>query len=527
LSERYKVLGAIVALREFTVEDIANRTGVKQNTVSTILARERPLLEKIADEKTGRRGGKRKRYRIKPDSAKTLYSELTELYRNLPAPEVTETERDVQSESKSPSSVPLGLLAAEDTLLARYTEAEDHEEKQRLLRLAKLDFRKGLSESRRLLAANPGEETRIAIEGSVGRITALQKIFELDLLARSSLADSQAEVSVETLRERLSELSNSVSEAIKDLNPALASVRRFPVSKPRQSESLLSPQHESYTAAQSLLDRASLETDAKEKSALLEQASKALEVVWQDYEGRDAPLITIGFIRYEQGRLGFLRQDYKNARMFFRSAREIFSTSEKHSDEITKVDQHLAVLSVQEFRANQPGAPAQMEIGTTLAALEGIDSRSQANYPLIRFFKDLLTKTVSRFAMTETLLKQQIRALNQQIHELKLKLERATAPDPTQTPWGRSPAPQYGATREITYQPIGYGNVAAAAAAASPAHAHVRGALTHESRGLMFEALELSHSVDLSGQKALSCSRFDEIRPNRGNYDLFMTITDI
>src|SRR5262245_34848718 len=129
MKERYKVLGAIVALREFTVEDIANKTGVKQNTVSTILARERGFLEKIADEKTGRRGGPRKRYRIKPEFAESLHSELKEL-------DALATMRPLQTEPKSPS-VPLGLLAAEDTLLFRYTNADDREEKQRLLRLAK------------------------------------------------------------------------------------------------------------------------------------------------------------------------------------------------------------------------------------------------------------------------------------------------------------------------------------------------------------------------------------------------------
>jgi hypothetical protein len=362
LKERYKVLAAILALEDFTIEDIANKTGVKQNTVSTILARERGSLEKIADEKTGRRGGARKRYRVRPESSEGLHAELREL-------DGLATLRPLQTERKSPA-VPLGLLAAEETLLLRYANAEDPEEKLRLIRLAKLDYKKGLSESRRLLEEDPGEETRNAIEGSLHRVTTLQKIFDLDLLARSSLTDSDVEVSAESLRKRLSELSTGISEVINGLHPVLASARQFPTSRQRQAESSLSPQHVSFTTAKSLLDMASLETDAKEKSALLDQASNALDVVWQDYEDRDTPLITLGFIRYEQGRLQFLLQNYENAQMLFNSAREVFATSDKYLDEVIKVDQHLAVISVSVFRLTQPDAPAQIEIESTIDALE-------------------------------------------------------------------------------------------------------------------------------------------------------------
>src|SRR5262249_19097246 len=159
-----------------------------------------------------------------------------------------------------------------------------------------------------------------------------------DQLAHSPLPG----VSVEALRNRLAELRNGVSEAIYGLSPLLASVR-FPTSKLRQSESPLIPPDESYMDARSLLDRASLVPDPREKSVLLEQAGRALDVVWNDYQSRDTPLITIAFIRYEQGRLRFWLQDYENARMLFTGAREIFGTSENYFDEVAKIDQHLAV----------------------------------------------------------------------------------------------------------------------------------------------------------------------------------------
>jgi hypothetical protein len=491
MKERYKVLAAITALREFTVEDIANRTGVKQNTVSTILARDRGLLEKIADEKTGRRGGKRKRYRIKPESAESLNSELAELYTDLPAP-----------------PVPLGLLAAEDTLLVRYPNGKNPQEKQRLLKLAKLDYQKGLSESRRLLEANPKEETRTAVESSLYRVKALQKFFELDLLAHSLAADHNEEVSAETLKKSLTELSNGVSEAITDLNPVLASVRHFPTSKLRKSESSLISQNESYTTATALLDQASLESDPKEKSALLEQASKTLEFVWEHYEARDTPLMTLAFIRYEQGRLKFLRQDYENAQRLFEGAREVFATSEKYSDEVTKIDQHLAVLAVEKFRLTQPDAPAEIEIQTTFAALEGIDSRSQANYPLIKFLQNQLKKTITRFSASE-------RVLRRELDEARRKFQPARIPQESSRQ--QIPSMQNGAG--FVFVPMEHDRYRVATTR--------RVEISHEHRCFTPEAMELKRSVDLGAQNMLGCSSFDEKGPNRTTYDLPPLLFDV
>lgn len=507
MKERYKVLAAIIALADFTVDDIAGATGVKPNTVSTILARERRLLEKIADEKTGRRGGKRKRYRIKPESAEILRSELAELYRNLPVPDNLARLRTAQNEPKPPT-IPLGLLAAEDTLLFRYPISAESEEKQRILNLAKLDYRKGLSESRRLLAANPREETRTAVESSLSRVKALQKIFELDLLAHSS-ATPDRHVSAQELRERLSELSNSVSEAITGLSPVLTSVWQFRTTRRPQSESSLIPEHESYTTARSLLDRASLETDSRERSVLLEQASRALDAVWKDYENRDTHLITIAFIRYEQGRLRFWRRDYQKARMFFTGAKEVFATSEKYGDEITKVDQYLAVLSVEEFRQDQPDAPAELEISTTFSALEAIDSRSQANYPLIKFLQDLLTRTIGNFSEIEN-------ELRRQIKELKRKVQPAEAPE--EIPLWQTPS--------LRYAPDAFVYVAAGHHSGVHTTAHERCGVSHEHPCFTLEAVELRRAVDLSAQNSLACLHFDEKGQKRSTYDLSMMMRD-
>ena len=135
MKERYKVLGAMTSLGEFTVEDVANKTGVKKNTVNTVLGRDKALLEEVPSEATGRRGGQPKRYRIKPESAHLVHSELEDLYKSLPKSS-SFTASNLASPEPRTVKVPLGLLTAEDTLLQRYPKSVDLNEKQQLFELA-------------------------------------------------------------------------------------------------------------------------------------------------------------------------------------------------------------------------------------------------------------------------------------------------------------------------------------------------------------------------------------------------------
>ncbi|MFZ0749467.1 MAG: hypothetical protein WAM70_08925 [Pyrinomonadaceae bacterium] len=275
MKERYKVLGAMTALGEFTVEDVVNKTGVKKNTVSTVLVRDKALLEEVPCEGTGRRGGQPKKYRIRPESAHLVNSELEDLYQSLPK-STAFRESDVVSQRPKWFKVPLGLLTAEDTLLQRYPKGEDLEEKQQLLELAELDFQKGVFESERILAETREPSIHRTIKNSVDRINALHKVFEIELFANSLNANRPDQaVEPSAVKAWLSQLSHQVSEAIRSLIPVLTSARESLTQEP--AEVSLRPQSEHYLAAKSLLDRACLERQPQHRSALLDQARASLD----------------------------------------------------------------------------------------------------------------------------------------------------------------------------------------------------------------------------------------------------------
>ena len=55
--ERYRVLGAMLALGEFTVSELVAMSDVQGPTVRTILRRESHYIEEVGTVPTGRRGG--------------------------------------------------------------------------------------------------------------------------------------------------------------------------------------------------------------------------------------------------------------------------------------------------------------------------------------------------------------------------------------------------------------------------------------------------------------------------------------
>ena len=64
--EQIKILNAMLALDDFTVEDLSKFADVKPKTVYTVLDRRRLLLKDPAIMKTGRRGGRPVRYSLRP-----------------------------------------------------------------------------------------------------------------------------------------------------------------------------------------------------------------------------------------------------------------------------------------------------------------------------------------------------------------------------------------------------------------------------------------------------------------------------
>jgi len=131
-TERYKVLGAVLALREFTVADLATFSGVKANTVRTVLAREPDLLVDVGKQETGAKGGQYTRHRIKEDALERLRSEIHELYRQIGAYVERESPKKA-NEKAAKYSPPMVILAAEEALIDRFPKIVERDQKIQLI----------------------------------------------------------------------------------------------------------------------------------------------------------------------------------------------------------------------------------------------------------------------------------------------------------------------------------------------------------------------------------------------------------
>jgi hypothetical protein len=112
---RYRVLNAILALREFTVADLARYSGVKDTTVRTVLGRDSRYIERAGTQTRGRRGGQPIQYRLQPGAEDSLVAILRELEgfgANLPP---------LVADEEDPTM--LSLIAAEDVLIRQLPRA--------------------------------------------------------------------------------------------------------------------------------------------------------------------------------------------------------------------------------------------------------------------------------------------------------------------------------------------------------------------------------------------------------------------
>lgn len=140
--ETYKVLGAMLALDKFTVEELAQYSGVKINTVRTILSREQAYLEETGRLETGKRGGQCRHWRVKPVMLQPLRHRIENLFGQVKMA----SPGSAEPEPASAPQVPLGLLVAEDILVRRFPEAIDANKKRELIELAEVNFDTGRSE---------------------------------------------------------------------------------------------------------------------------------------------------------------------------------------------------------------------------------------------------------------------------------------------------------------------------------------------------------------------------------------------
>ncbi|GAB1646158.1 hypothetical protein [Krasilnikovia sp. MM14-A1259] len=128
---RYRVLNAILALREFTVADLAHYSGVKENTVRTVLGRDTHFVERDGTRAQRRPGGQPIQYRLRTDAEDDLVGILRELEGvGASLPPLVADQQD---------PVTLSLVAAEDILLRALPQAPVADRAE-LVNLATADF---------------------------------------------------------------------------------------------------------------------------------------------------------------------------------------------------------------------------------------------------------------------------------------------------------------------------------------------------------------------------------------------------
>ena len=128
MHERYKTLGAVLALGEFSVSELAELSGVREPTVRTILRRESTFVEQIGTQATGRRGGQLVRWRLQPAAREQLRAQLQELERLGAGPWLTDQHDHDVSHAE--------IISAEDVLLSLASTTIDPVERTELIKLA-------------------------------------------------------------------------------------------------------------------------------------------------------------------------------------------------------------------------------------------------------------------------------------------------------------------------------------------------------------------------------------------------------
>jgi hypothetical protein len=163
---RYRVLQAILALRQFTVADLAHYSGVKETTVRTVLGRDASFVERDGTISQSRRGGQPIQYRL-CDQAE---SELVAILRQLKG--LGASLPPLSAEQDGMDHAILSLSAAEDVLIRQLPQA-GFADRSGLISLAVVDY----------------EAVRPAIDPEAGEAAVHRRVVELLL----RLADIEQE----------------------------------------------------------------------------------------------------------------------------------------------------------------------------------------------------------------------------------------------------------------------------------------------------------------------------------------------
>jgi lambda repressor-like predicted transcriptional regulator len=114
MRERYRTFEAMLALGEFSIADLAARSGVSASTIRTILRRESPYVERIATESTGLQDGRPLRWRVRAETREHLSETLRELKNSDAGPWPGEPQEAAQA-------LPAARVASNTTAVGRDT----------------------------------------------------------------------------------------------------------------------------------------------------------------------------------------------------------------------------------------------------------------------------------------------------------------------------------------------------------------------------------------------------------------------
>lgn len=228
--ERYKTLGAALALGEFSVPELSTLSGVREVTVRTILRRESQYLEKTGVQRTGRRGGQHMRWRLRPGAREHLRDLLRQLEQLGAGPWLSEH----QEEDQTPLA---GLIAAEDVLL-RLAPAESNQVgRAELIKLARahLDAAKAMGSA---IAGSPAQGANRSADSHRGVV---ELLLELEAAEQTALRTERSELThhgqelIARLRQAAAELDDQLLA-----NAILNRLHQSPLEQSDSTESLVS-----------------------------------------------------------------------------------------------------------------------------------------------------------------------------------------------------------------------------------------------------------------------------------------------
>jgi hypothetical protein len=124
---RYKTLAAAVALERFTVADLVRYSGIKRTTVQSVVQRAGRYIDSVDELRTGKRGGRPKVYRVRPERADELLATLQEIEESF-----------ADSEPRTSSGDDgLAAVAIARNALVRVRDSTEDAERERLVELAR------------------------------------------------------------------------------------------------------------------------------------------------------------------------------------------------------------------------------------------------------------------------------------------------------------------------------------------------------------------------------------------------------